>query len=209
MQSEDMKMVKFDILINDLQGFLGKIPINGNFYDEWYANKNDEELREMYGISEKPLHIFDYFIEREEENCWQESIRKNVKYDNCFAQRWSRGKYDSTSDIVQLIYEKSLYNMVDMLDKIRDHSRRIGYKYQPYANCSYYLVFWLILYVSVSNESFNNNLNVVADVAYILEFTEDMLEDWTYAVKCALAGKKFEEISLKTIQAQAFFQNKF
>ena len=59
--------------------------------------------------------------------------------------------------------------------------------------------------MSVDNENYNNNLSVVSDVAFILDFDEDMLKDWITAVKGVLSGKKLPELDYKTKAGKEFF----
>ena len=59
--------------------------------------------------------------------------------------------------------------------------------------------------MSVDNENYNNNLSVVSDVAYILDFNEEKLSDWITAVKGVLSGKKLWELDYKTEEGKDFF----
>lgn len=72
-------------------------------------------------------------------------------------------------------------------------------------NIKYSLIYWLLMAIAVDDEKYNTSLSVVTDAAYILGYSEDMMEDWINAVKATLLGKKTSKIEYKTEDAQYVF----
>lgn len=171
MKSEDMKIKKFEILVRDIDKYLGGTCLYRIIEDE------DEE------------HVFNFFFDRNKNNPWIEGLFNNT---------FTEGRpllCDARSRI-----EKD--NIMGLVSRIRNCN---SCRYNGGCNSSYHLMFWLIFMVSVDNDNFNNNLSLVADMAYLLYFSEDMLEDWITAVKGVLSGKSLKELSYKTEVGKAFF----
>lgn len=71
------------------------------------------------------------------------------------------------------------------------------------------MVFLALLLASVDEEFYEEQISMVADLACIFEFTEDMMLDWTNAVKYFLDGNKFcanMKLEFKTLEANLFFK---
>ena len=74
------------------------------------------------------------------------------------------------------------------------------------SNARYHFVFWALMILVVDGEeNRNENASVIADAAYLLLFTKEMMEDWILAVKVALSGQKWQDIRFKTKEARSFF----
>lgn len=72
------------------------------------------------------------------------------------------------------------------------------------------LIFWALVLAAIDEEFYKNELNMIADLAYMLEFNEDMMADWIKAVKYLLDGNMFTEnmdIDFKTNEAKLFFKH--
>lgn len=71
------------------------------------------------------------------------------------------------------------------------------------------IIFWSLFLTAVDKDFYDNELNTIADLANMLHFTEDMMEDWAKAVMYILDGNMFSEdmdIEFKTQEANAFFK---
>lgn len=64
-------------------------------------------------------------------------------------------------------------------------------------------VLWLLFLCAVEEKFYDNELNVVSDLACILKFSPDMIEDWISFVKCSLTGSK--NFEFKTDEARKVF----
>lgn len=169
MNSEEMKKAKFELMIRDIDNYLGEIG--------WLGKNKDELIK--YFVNSKNEEV-DVIIKN--------AVQKGKT--GLFVNLCPDGKHplcEITPDITNLIQKMRACNC------------------NKTCNVSYHLLFWLIFIVCVDNENYNNNLNVVADVAYLLNFTEDMLNDWIIAVKGVLSGEKLYELKYKTEQGKLFF----
>ena len=95
-----------------------------------------------------------------------------------------------------------------------------GYKYgdDNIRFCSVYdgykirggLIFWGLVLAAIDEDFYKNELNMITDLAYMLDFNEDMMADWIKAVKYLLDGNMFNEnmnIDFKTDEAKLFFKH--
>jgi len=73
------------------------------------------------------------------------------------------------------------------------------------------MIFWALLIATIDESFYNNEINMISDLAYMLGFTEDMMSDWVAAVKYLLDGNRFSEtmpLEFKTPEANKFFKHK-
>lgn len=71
------------------------------------------------------------------------------------------------------------------------------------------LIFWCLVMAAINKEFYKNECNKIADLAYLLGFTEEMISDWLAAVKYWLDGNKFSslmKVNFKTQKANNFFK---
>ena len=74
------------------------------------------------------------------------------------------------------------------------------------SNARYHFLFWsLMILVVDGEENRGENAAVIADAAYLLLFSKEMVEDWILAVKAALSGEDWQKIRFKTKEARSFF----
>lgn len=190
MKSEEMKRKKFEILVKDIDEYLGRTGVS----DSYRVIGDMEENYELIS----PL---EFFIEKNEKNHWLTTI-----FNNTFIKRGVAFNYVETGTCVELAdIEKN--NIMELVVRIRKCNECPHTRYNNSAHCNiaYHLLFWLIFAISVDNENYNNNLSVVSDVAYVLNFDEAMLKDWITAVKGVLSGNKLSELEYKTKVGKAFF----
>lgn len=73
------------------------------------------------------------------------------------------------------------------------------------------MIFWALLLAAIDESFYNNEISMVSDLAYMLDFTEDMMSDWVAAVKYLLDGNRFSEnisLEFKTPEANLFFKHR-
>ena len=179
MKSEDMKMEKFKILVSDIHNYL----VGSRLYSNGSRIVDNIE----YGDGNPLL----YLIDEKSKESWLECILKNS-----FQCEYSRY---SCPGINLCEIEKN--NTMEFIRQIRECDCSKATECNPASH----LMFWLLFAISVDNENYNNNLNVAADVAFLLDFDEETLNDWITAVKGVLSGKKLYELEYKTEDGNGFF----
>lgn len=133
----------------------------------------------------------------EEDNVWYEIINE------IYAQRTGFFKFCRIGDGLSEI----------PVEKYRDHLLKYykdcyGCQFQYECGVPYHVIFWMLFHLSVCEKTYENNLCIVADTAYLTGFTEDMLKDWVEAIKAVLEGKSLQEVSYSTEEAKNFFVNR-
>lgn len=189
MKSAEMKLKKFEMLIRDIDEYLGSTGIIKDVYiekDENTSGNNSQKNEDKRKFS--PIELF---IESNTKSEYLNIILKNSFRTSCCCP---------VCDFKLRNYVKQDVNL--FIEKIRKCNKC----YDEY-ECSVpmHLMFWLIFIVSVDNENYNENLSIVSDVAYLLGFDEERLADWVVAVKGVLEGKKLNEMEYKTESAKSFF----
>ncbi len=195
MKSEDMKMKKFEMLVKDIDDYLGSTGIWG-LKEITKIDENSEEKTEIVPIS--PL---EYIFDDEEKNEYINIIYKNT-FKNRMDSMWT-GFCDHHNDLN--LNEIDNKDIIKFIEKIRKCNECGGIKKRR-CRASNHLMFWLIFIVCVDNDNYNENLNVVSDMAYLLGFDEKKLSDWITAVKGVLSGKKLNEMRYQTEDAKKFFK---
>lgn len=192
MKSEDMKMKKFEMLVKDIDDYLGCTGIRTGLKEITKIDENSEEKTEVVDIS--PL---EYIFDDEEKNEYINIIYRNTfknKMRSVFCNRY----YDLD------LHEIDNKDIIEFIEKIRKCNECESSKIRA-CRVPNHLMFWLIFIVCVDNDNYNENLNVVSDMAYLLGFDEKKLSDWITAVKGVLSGKKLNEMRYQTEDAKKFF----
>lgn len=177
-----MKMKKFEMLIRDIDHYLGPAGIVRE-------SRSDEQNERGYSLS--PI---EFFIENNGKN---EYI--NLLLKNSFRRQYAFLCQGRTS-----LNEYKKEDVIKVVEKIRECNSCQNGRIQ-YCNTPGHLMFWLIFIVSIDNENYNENLSVVSDVAYLLGFDETKLADWITAVKGVIEGKRLNEMKYQTEDAERFF----
>lgn len=164
MTKEEMKLVKFETMINDLysKGFFPTV----NFEDE-------------KGNDINPVVIL---LGQESINPYIEIISRITMPGMCKRKR--------DVDIKKLILEART-------------CIECGWQC---CNLAAQLLFVSLLCLAIDNELYNEKLEIVSDVAYLIGFNEQMIEDWIAAVKKFLLAEKICYKEMKTEQARRFFK---
>lgn len=107
-----------------------------------------------------------------------------------------------------------LRSKIEEIKKVQTLCRVSGYYSGEYTIPCYKirggLIFWALVLVAIDEEFYKNEVNMIADLAYMLDFNEDMMADWIQAVKYLLDGNMFNEnmnIDFKTAEAKLFFKH--
>ena len=183
MKSEDMKMEKFKIWVRDIDNYLGASRLCSN------ASRIVDGVE--YGDGNPLL----YLLDEEDKGLWFDSILNNSFCDHGFS--WCL-KGGSNKIWLEEIEKNNIMEFIRQI-RICDCSKGEA------CNAASNLMFWLLFAISVDNYNYDNNLNVAADVAYLLDFDEETLGDWITAVKGVLSGKKLYELEYKTEEGKEYF----
>mgnify|MGYP004638636861 CR=1 FL=1 len=185
MKSDDMKMKKFEMLIRDIDEYLGGTGIYGKRKVSRMTEEGDEITEYV------PISPLEFLIDND-----GKSEYLNLIYKNSFSKRYGRNCIDLAE-----IEKQDITTFIARIRKCNgcfyDASRR--------TSVPNHLLFWLIFIVSVDNDNYNENLSIVSDTAYLLGFDEKKLQDWIVAVKGVLEGKKLKELKYQTEEAKTFF----
>lgn len=193
MKSDDMKMKKFEILIRDIDEYLGRTGISG-YRDVTAMIEGEEEV-----IDRVPISPLEFLIDND-----GKSEYLNLIYKNSFNKR---GVGIIGNDKCCALDRIEKQDITKFIEQIRKCNGCTNTRYNKVEQCNIpnHLLFWLIFIVCVDNDNYNENLNVVSDTAYLLGFDEKKLGDWIIAVKGVLSGKKLNEMKYQTEEANAFF----
>lgn len=67
------------------------------------------------------------------------------------------------------------------------------------------LIFFALIFISIDNESYNENINIISDLAYLIGFNTEMINDWIYVVKATLEYEKIDFTLIKSNSGKKFF----
>ena len=188
MKSDDMKIKKFEMLIRDIDEYLGGTGICGKREVSRMTEEGDEIIEYV------PISPLEFLIDND-----GKSEYLNLIYKNSFSKRYGSVRCSNCIDLAK-IEKQDITKFIVCIRKCNGcvfGSRR--------TNVPNHLLFWLIFIVSVDNDNYNENLSIVSDTAYLLGFDEKKLQDWIVAVKGVLEGKKLKELKYQTEEAKTFF----
>ena len=192
MKSDDMKIKKFEMLIRDIDEYLGGTGV----YGAREVSRMTEEGGEI--IEYVPISPLEFLIDND-----GKSEYLNLIYKNSFSKRSGTGFRTGCINLIKI--EKQ--DITKFIECIRKCNGCANTRYNKPEQCNVpnHLLFWLIFFVSVDNDNYNENLSIVSDTAYLLGFDEKKLQDWIVAVKGVLEGKKLKELKYQTKEAKTFF----
>lgn len=188
MKSDDMKIKKFEMLIRDIDEYLGYTEIWGIREVSRMTEEGDEIIEDM------PISPLEFLIEND-----GKSEYLNLIYKNSFRKRGSH-----MCIWLDQIEKQDITKFIECIRKCNGCANTY-YNKPEQCNVPNHLLFWLIFIVSVDNDNYNENLSIVSDTAYLLGFDEKKLQDWIVAVKGVLEGKKLKELKYQTEEAKTFF----
>lgn len=73
------------------------------------------------------------------------------------------------------------------------------------SNLGFNIIFWSLFIIAVDENAYNEKLSDISDIAYMVNFTEEMLEDWITALRLILEGKDFKNYLYSSKEANKFF----
>ena len=195
MKSAEMKMKKFEMLVRDIDDYLGRTGIFV-YVDREVSTVSEDGKETVY---KEPISPLEFIIDNDKKNEYL-----NIIYRNTFK---NRGVGIVDLDYCRELGEIEKQNITKFIEEIRKCNECTNTRYNNVKQCNVpnHLLFWLIFIVCVDNDNYNENLNVVSDTAYLLGFDEKKLGDWITAVKGVLSGKKLNEMKYQTEDAKAFF----
>lgn len=106
----------------------------------------------------------------------------------------------------EFYYDKDSYaNEIDCvgMEKIIEYGKRNKYEGGK-------ILFWSLMIIAIDENLYNEKIDIIADMAYLFKFSEEMLEDWITGVKFILQGEKLtkdfnKKEKFKTKEAKEFF----
>ena len=193
MKSDDMKIKKFEMLIRDIDEYLGRTGISGDREVSRMTEEGDEIIEYV------PISPLEFLIEND-----GKSEYLNLIYKNSFRKR-GVGILGSDKCIwLDQIEKQDITKFIECIRKCNGCANTY-YNKPEQCNVPNHLLFWLIFIVSVDNDNYNENLSIVSDTAYLLGFDEKKSQDWIVAAKGVLEGKKLKELKYQTKEAKTFF----
>lgn len=69
----------------------------------------------------------------------------------------------------------------------------------------FHFIFWSLFIIAVDENAYNEKLSDISDIAYMVNFTEEMLEDWITALRLILEGNDFKSYLYSSKEANKFF----
>lgn len=182
---DEIKLVKFKSLIKDI-GESKKVQVKAGSINPFKI---------IFGINITNSYIYTIMKESvtngdfnsHEKSLFNElaaSINKAIE--NNFAEEFYYDKNSSTNEI----------DCVGM-EKIIEYGKRNKYEGRK-------ILFWSLMIIAIDENLYNEKIDVVADMAYLFKFSEEMLEDWITGVKLILQGEELKE-KFRTHEAAEFF----
>ena len=93
----------------------------------------------------------------------------------------------------------------ELIDACRECNTNCRLNVVRKCNLSRQLIFFALIFVATDNDDYNEKINVISDMAYLIGFDAEMMKDWIYAVKTVLGDEKINFNKFKTEEAKDFF----
>ena len=80
-----------------------------------------------------------------------------------------------------------------------------------YRKQCYVVIFWMPFTTAIDDEIYNNELSGIIDLAYCLDFNEEMIRDWCRAIEYVLSGNRLNEncdLECESEEGNRFFLHK-
>lgn len=171
---DNMKYVKFEILVDDLAEWFGR----------FYLSIGDEATL-------NPLEII---FNINNLNVYADKLIKNSMIKK--KSRFLIGNWESNE--IEFIEHTGSMGIKELVKECRMKE-----------DLKFNIIFWSLFIVAVDEKAYNEKLSDISDIAYLIGFTEEMLEDWITALKLILEGKDFKNYSYVTAEANLFFKKDY
>lgn len=142
-----------------------------------------------------------------------EQYLKNVYFKSIYDTCFSREEYLEKSGPRGVVLKEAIQQL--RYSEAYDHYAIMTRTIPFYSNfpCNKIrggMIFWALVLAAIDEEFYRNEVNMIADLACMLGFNEDMMADWIKAVKYLLDGNMFNknmDIDFKTDEAKLFFKH--
>lgn len=197
---EDMKIVKFKNKARELHDYLnyfGEFSNEARYLDKTYGFP----LKGWLGANPVKYIYKPSFLEEGMQDNQYLSVLRNiiVTFDkNAMGMSWKNPQIISNAEDVI-----NAFSSCKTMSTHRDDN--------PNSEIAEYyeLVFWLLFTAAIDDNIYNNSLSDIIDLAYCLEFNEEMINDWCKAIEFVFNGNQLceEECNLKldTKEGKWFF----
>lgn len=211
------KLVKFDSMIEEVNSYIVKYRNN---CEDHYVSMMKAMSRGVFGLS-----TFTFGTTSDNAKTYLPNCMKNYEqnpYIVVMENKLVRRKY-TIADLGTLMNEhgsdwpevikKAPYVDMDK-EKLLSESDVINlYKRNPTetkVRC-YVIIFWILFTTAIDDEIYNNELAGIIDLAYNLDFSEEMIRDWCRAIEYVLDGNHFSEdcdLVCESEEGKTFFLHK-
>ena len=212
----DSKLVKFESMIDEVKSYLGQYEYNRKEHYVSFASVGTFAKainRGCFGLS-----TFGFGITGDDAKAYLPNCMKNYEknmYIIVMENKLVRKDY-TIADLG--IFLQDFIKRDPKLDwdneKLLSESDVINlYKRNPTetkAKC-YAIIFWMLFTTAIDDEIYNNELAGIIDLAYNLDFSEEMIRDWCRAIEYVLDGNHLSEdcdLVCKTVEGKKFFLHK-
>lgn len=174
--SNNSKYVKFEIMVDDLAKYLGK-----------------------YFIHIRILNPLKIIFDGDEVNTYANKLIEDSMI------------YNGIDDIDDIDYINIIndINIIDEIEYIKNTGimglKELVKECREKSMLKFSIIFWSLFIISVDENLYNKKLSTIADIAYLIGFSEEMLKDWITALKLIFEGKDFKSFSYSTDEAKQFF----
>lgn len=202
----EVKLAKFEIMLKEaskwLYGYRGNYSKDGYVTMPFYFPLTDKNRLQKYRQNVYFTKIYDVCFNK-------------VKYGDAFGPN-----LNEISNIITEIKNSQTLEINVIGGKVDfDLADALTIGFGPKSNCTAVetyklrggIIFLLLLTAAVNDDFYDNEINMISDLAYMLGFTEDMMFDWVAAVKYLLDGNRFSEnmpLEFKTPEANLFFKHR-
>lgn len=202
----EVKLAKFEIMLKEaskwLYGYRGNYSKDGYVTMPFYFPLTDKNRLQKYRQNVYFTKIYDVCFNK-------------VKYGDVFGPN-----LNEISNIITEIKNSQTLEINVIGGKVDfDLADALTIGFGPKSNCTAVetyklrggIIFLLLLTAAVNDDFYDNEINMISDLAYMLGFTEDMMFDWVAAVKYLLDGNGFSEnmpLEFKTPEANLFFKHR-
>lgn len=176
--SEDMKLTKFETIITDLWKKFG------------YC-KSNESIDKI-----NPLKL----LLGESSNNQYSQIILDKSFNSNIVLHFK------ASDCKYFISNHTSNKIDELINACRVCNKASSCGFTRYCNLSNQLIFFALIYIAVDNDNYNEKINIISDMAYLIGFNDEMIKDWIHVVKMVLKSEKIDLNKLNTKEAKGFFQ---
>ncbi len=207
-----MKEIKFKVKVNDIMNNMIEVEKNGKY---------ERKLKDIF--EESPLVLF---FGNKGKNTKSQIILDNAHINvyerngggvsggflNCFS--CIEEEVDNKTYTAEQLPEEQLSpdRIEEVIGLFRKHN-------DDGATASEQMLLWMALFIKADNESENIDLNddfvdtmdentqkeIMIDVAEMLRFDDEIVDDWISAAECIYEGKNLEDVSFNSDVADEYF----